>query len=86
MRVIREVRGHYRRTDPAMFAKGSKYGPLQSDGFDYLCPDCGGYGYLPNDPECGFCSGVGTIPLDDKRVKARGQDEEANMSDEKHHG
>lgn len=34
------------RPTPDMFARGSEYGPLQSDGRTYLCPECGGYGYF----------------------------------------
>ena len=52
-----------------MYAKGSKCGPLQSDGYDYLCPDCGGYGYIADkNSKCDFCSGFGTIKLNDERV------------------
>ena len=61
------MRGYYSPTEKN--AKGSKYGNLQSDGCDYLCPDCGGYGYLLDiDSKCSFCNGKGTIELDDERV------------------
>ena len=62
-----KMRGCYSPTKK--IAKGSKYGNLQSDGHNYLCPDCGGYGFLlDTDSKCSFCNGNGTIALDDDRV------------------
>jgi len=62
-------KGHYDHTRNPMWARGSIYGPLQTDGFDYLCPDCGGYGYIcDSNKKCGFCEGNGTISLDDPRL------------------
>ena len=61
--------GYYTQRNPETWAKGSEFGPLQCDGYDYLCPECGGYGYLYNkDARCGFCKGVGRIALDDPRL------------------
>ena len=61
--------GHYRQRQPAMWATGSQYGPLQCDGCDYLCPECGGYGYLSTKGiSCDFCKGLGSIALDDPRI------------------
>jgi len=55
--------------NPEVWAVGSKYGPLQCCGLDYLCPDCGGYGYLlDKDKTCEFCNGKGDIALDDSRI------------------
>jgi len=65
------VRPGYYHTQrhPSMWANGSQYGPLQCDGLDYLCPECGGYGFLgTNDTRCEFCLGSGTLALDDPRV------------------
>lgn len=64
------MRHEYRMTSPSKWAAGSKYGPLQTDGTDYLCPDCGGYGKALDGGKCGFCKGKETIPLDDKRIVA----------------
>ena len=62
-------KGSYEPAIPYVWATGSKYGSLQTDGFDYLCPDCGGYGYNCNiDPKCGFCKGIGVITLTDSRI------------------
>ena len=62
-------RGVYVLTDPPRWAKGCTFGPLQSDGFAYLCPECGGYGYLyDRDATCDFCKGKASIPLDDPRI------------------
>jgi DNA-directed RNA polymerase subunit RPC12/RpoP len=61
---------------PGTSAKGSRYKPLLSDGFDYLCPDCGGYGTVPHkgkQVECPFCSGHCTISFEDPRVKNQGR-------------
>ena len=78
------TKGSYYPTDK--WAIGTKHGPLQSDGCDYLCPDCGGYGFvsgrmttwfvsgrmmtslLKEQLFCQYCNGIGSIPLDDKRV------------------
>ncbi|MBT8449109.1 MAG: hypothetical protein KJO69_05440 [Gammaproteobacteria bacterium] len=49
-------------------AVGSKYG-LQTNGKDYLCPECGGYGQLYGVKTCKYCKGKGVIALDDPRVK-----------------
>lgn len=68
------IRGQYRLTIPAMVATGSRYGRLQTDTHDYLCPECGGYGYLPGKAKCDFCGGSGTLSLDDPRVKQQAQD------------
>jgi len=63
--------------NPEVWAVGSKYGPLQCSGLDYLCPDCGGYGYLlDKDKTCEFCNGDGFIALDDSRITT---DEQINM-------
>lgn len=64
------MKGHYRVASPEVLAAGSQFGPLQTDGHNYLCPDCGGYGTVPPDrTKCPFCDGKQTIPLDDERVK-----------------
>lgn len=65
------MRGHYQPVEGS-YASGSKYKPLQTDGFDILCPDCGGYATVPHkgqQVECSFCSGKGHISLEDPRVK-----------------
>jgi DnaJ-class molecular chaperone len=52
-----------------MMAEGSTYSPLLSNGKEYLCPDCGGYGLIYGVLKCNFCDGAGVIALDDKRLK-----------------
>lgn len=52
----------------AKFAIGTKHGPLLACRIDYLCPDCGGYGFVPSAPVCPYCDGVGTIQFTDRRV------------------
>jgi hypothetical protein len=64
------MKNEFRTIGPKMWAKGSSYGPLLTDGYNYLCPECGGYGYLPTEKKCSFCNGEKVIPLDDKRVTA----------------
>jgi len=65
----RIMKNSYDTQIPHVFAEGSVYGPLQTDGFDYLCPDCGGYGFiLDKNATCEFCKGEGIIPLNDKRI------------------
>ena len=56
------------------FAKGSNYGPLQSDGYSYLCPECGGYGFVADDNAgtCKFCNGTGELALTDERIHEEG--------------
>lgn len=49
-------------------AKGTEYGPLLTDGYAYLCPDCGGYGTIHHKKKCLYCKGIGEIPLNDPRV------------------
>lgn len=55
------------------WAIGSEYGPLLTDGTEYLCPDCGGWGHVngtalvPGD-KCEYCEGFGTLPLNDARI------------------
>lgn len=61
------VRGWFRTVCPPLFFIGSIYGPLQSDGWVYLCPDCGGYGSVPKGP-CRLCGTTGEIFLHDARV------------------
>jgi DnaJ-class molecular chaperone len=56
-------------TQSGMWAEGSTYGPLQSNGIDYLCPQCGGYGKCSGQ-DCEFCNGVGTIALNDPRIRS----------------
>ena len=51
-----------------VYAHGSNYGPLLSNGKEYLCPDCGGYKSYENHKMCPFCKGKGTISLRDKRI------------------
>ena len=64
------IEGSFSTAVPHVFARGSKYGPLQTDGFTYLCPDCGGYGYIADkDNQCLFCKSNGTIPIDDSRIR-----------------
>ena len=58
----------YQPAKPRVWAEGSEYGPLQTNGIDYLCPECGGYGYTPNEKTCSFCKGEEVIPLDDNRI------------------
>lgn len=60
---------HFKPSSPRMWAKGSEYGPLQTDGYVYLCPDCGGYGEVGKSA-CSFCLGNGIIELWDERVIA----------------
>lgn len=63
-------RGNYRPVEGS-YADGSEYRPLQTDGHDVLCPECGGYGHVPSEKgfavTCTFCN-QGYIPLDDNRV------------------
>ncbi len=59
------VKGHYYPTD--VYSFGTMYGPLQCDGFSYLCPDCGGYGHVPTG-RCAYCKNTGEIALDDPRL------------------
>ena len=49
------------------YAIGSKYGPLLTDEYNYLCPECGGYGMVFN-TKCEYCNGIGSISLEDERV------------------
>jgi hypothetical protein len=61
---------HFYRSFEGSYAIGSKYAPLQTDGYDILCPECGGYGYIMDKKVmivCTFCY-QGYIPLDDERV------------------
>lgn len=51
-----------------VYAKGTEYGPLLTDGHAYLCPDCGGHGTVPGGKKCAYCKGVGEIALTDARV------------------
>jgi DnaJ-class molecular chaperone len=60
------MKNHYKLTDDK-YINESKYGPLQSNGIDYLCPECGGYGFIDDD-RCSICNGSGIIALDDVRV------------------
>ena len=63
------MKNHYKLTDDK-YLNGSKYGPLQSDGVDYLCPECGGYGFVGDYRyryRCRICKGDGIIALDDVR-------------------
>ena len=70
-----KIRYTYDTAHPPKWANGSEYGPLQSDRFSYLCPDCGGYGYmLDRDSKCSFCNGKGEIGLDDTRIVDRIED------------
>lgn len=65
-------RGHFRTPEAHFCCAGTKYGPLQTDGFSFLCPDCGGYGMVPGKAGstvgCKFCGADGVIALDDARV------------------
>lgn len=56
------------RTIDGFRAKGSAYG-LLSDGYDWLCPECGGYGKIGVKKKCRYCKGKGTFPLNDKRIE-----------------
>jgi DnaJ-class molecular chaperone len=62
------MKNHYDITDPPMKAIGSEYFPLLTDGHDYLCPTCGGYGVALDKGPCKFCDGLQTISLSDPRV------------------
>jgi DnaJ-class molecular chaperone len=62
------MKNEFRIIDPKMQAKGSVFSPLQTDGHNYLCPECGGYGYVPKNPSCAFCDGSGLLELTDTRV------------------
>lgn len=78
--MFKREKGNYRPIEGS-YASGSKYKPLQTDGYNILCPECGGYGYLAGDSSgsiyltaslpksltCTFCY-QGYIPLDDERV------------------
>lgn len=59
--------GDYYPTHPPLFAKGSKYGRLQTNGRSYLCPECGGYGKVGK-KKCRFCMGEGILCKDDLRI------------------
>ena len=62
------------KAEHGTYAIGSAYGPLLTDGHEYLCPDCGGYGTMPTSCDkyegalCEFCDGNGVISLHDLRV------------------
>ena len=60
------VSGPYAASDK--FAIGSKYGPLLAGKNNYMCPDCGGYGFVPSAKICAFCNGSGTISVSDSRI------------------
>ena len=62
--------GSYVLTDPPVWAEGSKYGPLLSDGRDLLCPDCGGYGRCGWE-WCDFCEGRGVLDVGDARLTVK---------------
>ena len=60
------MRGYYEPSDKSF----NRHTMLQTDGYDYLCPECGGYGYIHSiDDRCMFCSGMGVIALNDSRIK-----------------
>ena len=62
---MKSKKGQYKPVDKWVRASNTR---LQSDGFDYLCPLCGGYGWVDLNRKCEYCNGRGNIPLDDSRV------------------
>lgn len=71
-------RGHYQVIPDNVYLRGSDYGPMQCDGFSYLCPQCGGYASVPGDgpgtePRRCPCCRNGTIALDDPRITTHPQ-------------
>ena len=71
-------------------AEGSDAAALQSDGFNYLCPECGGYGQVPTyrkhinksgQKTCVFCKGSGYMDLTDSRVKDNPQADKGRRFD-----
>lgn len=58
----------YRVYVPHMRLIGSQYFPLLACDEDVLCPQCGGYGYLPDKPKCHICDGQGIVAFDDPRI------------------
>jgi hypothetical protein len=70
--MSRTAKGRFVTVIPHRFARGATYCgvPLQSDGQEFLCPDCGGYGYVADDNcgTCPYCVGTGALPLHDQRV------------------
>ena len=65
------MKHQYIVANPNVWANGSKYGRLLTDGYNYLCPECGGYGTVPpNRTRCAFCDGNQTLPMDDERIVA----------------
>lgn len=61
-------RGHFQPTERKFYLLGCKYGPMQSDGFVFLCPHCGGHA-VDGNGTCEHCNGTGEIRLDDERVR-----------------
>jgi hypothetical protein len=63
------IRFRYHENTPPKYALGSNYGPLQTDGTDYLCPECGGYGWTQcGNVCCAFCGGSGILDMADSRI------------------
>lgn len=65
----------YRVYMPHMRLIGSQYFPLLVSDEDVLCPDCGGYGTVPDGIPlsrgslgCRVCLGRGRLPFDDPRI------------------
>jgi hypothetical protein len=68
---LRKCKKLYRETEDK-WAKGSSYGPLLSSNDNYLCPECGGYGYIGSkDNFCFFCGGKGFLEFDDERIEEK---------------
>jgi DnaJ-class molecular chaperone len=58
---------HYSSTDTHIL-KNSKYGDhLQTNGKDFICPECGGYGVVGN-VKCLYCKSTGFIQKNDERL------------------
>ncbi len=53
--------GHFRPCNARL--PDSEYPNLQTDGHEFLCPDCGGYGWAEGQ-HCNRCYGDGTLPMD----------------------
>ena len=63
------VRGRYFVALPKVYTIDFPNSALQTDGFDFLCPQCGGYKKIFGQYSCEYCIGLGVISFDDGRIK-----------------
>jgi len=72
--------GCYRVGDKEYFLTGCKYGPMQENDVDFLCPQCGGYGTTVGlEKVCSFCNGTGNIQKTDPRITTEPTPEHCEM-------